>query len=92
MELIREIPDTALAGAFDGEPMVQSFRVGGRGPRLDHDRRGADSVPGFGRPWVAGAARRACVSAMGARAFNRALRAGLAAARRRAGEALPLAA
>jgi hypothetical protein len=51
-ELVREAPDTLLAGRFAGEPMVQSFRVAGRGrawiPTAD-----ALAVPGFGRAWVA---------------------------------------
>ena len=55
-ELIREIPDTALAARFDGEPMVQSFRAS-REPRgrVWITTAEALTVPGFGRPWVAGA-------------------------------------
>ena len=51
-ELTREISDTALAHRFDGEPMVQSFRVGKSG-RVWITTAEALTVPGFGRPWVA---------------------------------------
>jgi hypothetical protein len=74
MELTREVPDTALAPLFDGEPMVQSFVVAGG--RVWITTAEALTVPGFGRPWVAAqlSAKRA---SMGARAFDRALAAGL---------------
>ncbi len=90
MELIREIPDTSQAAAFDGEPMVQSFRVRGRKGRVWITTAEALSVPAFGRPWVQAqlAAQR---EALGTRAFNRALAAGIRL-RAGAGEALPLAA
>jgi hypothetical protein len=87
-ELTREVPDTALAWRFDGEPMVQSFVVEGLG-RVWITTAEALAVPGFGRPWVA-ARLTALRAEMGARAFNRALAAGL---RLRAAElAVPLAA
>jgi hypothetical protein len=91
MELIREIPDTSLAGRFDGEPMVQSFVVAGRRGRVWITTAEALTVPGFGRPWVAGRleAQRA---AMGPRAFNRALAAGLRLHADDVSSALPLAA
>jgi hypothetical protein len=76
MELLREIPDTALAPLFDGEPMVQSFVVVGRRGRVWITTAEALRVPGFGRPWVA-AQLEALRASMGARAFNRALAAGL---------------
>ena len=34
MELLREVPDTARAALFEGEPLVQSFVVAGRGGRV----------------------------------------------------------
>jgi hypothetical protein len=49
--LAREVPDTSLAGEFDGEPLVQSFRVGSG--RVWITTAEALEVPGFGRPWVA---------------------------------------
>ena len=52
LTLVRELPDTASAPEFDGEPMVQSFRVGASG-RVWITTAEALSVPGFGRPWVA---------------------------------------
>jgi hypothetical protein len=90
MELIREIPDVDLASQFDGEPMVQSFVVAGRRGRVWITTAEALCVPGFGRPWVAEQLNSLRAS-MGARAFNRALAAGI---RLRAGEpaSLPLAA
>ena len=88
-ELTREISDTALAHRFDGEPMVQSFRVGKSG-RVWITTAEALTVPGFGRPWVA-AQLTSLRAELGARAFSRALREGAAAARRRSA-ALPLAA
>ena len=57
MALTREIPDTALADRFDGEPMVQSFLVSlprGRGGRVWITTAEAMTVPGFGLPWVLG--------------------------------------
>jgi hypothetical protein len=89
LEITREISDTALAHRFDGEPMVQSFRVG-RSGRVWITTAEALTVPGFGRPWVA-ARLTELREQMGARAFDRALRSGL---RLHAGEpaALPLAA
>jgi hypothetical protein len=74
-ELTREISDTALAHRFDGEPMVQSFRVGKSG-RVWITTAEALTVPGFGRPWVA-AQLTSLRAELGARAFNRALREGL---------------
>ncbi len=79
MALIREIPDTDLASAFGGEPMVQSFLVPlprGRTGRAWITTAEALAVPGFGRTWVA-----ACLTALraelGPREFNRALSAGV---------------
>ena len=93
VELIREIPDVSLAASFDGEPLVQSFRVEfprGRAGRVWITTREAFLVPGFGRPWVAGQLE-AMRASMGTRAFNRALVDGV---RLRVAEpaALPLAA
>ena len=48
MQLIREIPDVGLAARFDGEPMVQSFRVQGRDGRVWITTREALTIPGFG--------------------------------------------
>ncbi len=76
MELIREVPDTALASQFDGEPMVQSFTVAGRPGRVWITTAEALRVPGFGRGWVAGQLE-ALRATLGARAFNRALAAGI---------------
>jgi hypothetical protein len=76
MELIREVPDTALAPLFDGEPMVQSFVVAGRPGRVWITTAEALAVPRFGRVWVAGQLE-ALRAALGARAFNRALAAGI---------------
>jgi hypothetical protein len=79
VELIREIPDVALAARFDGEPLVQSFRVElarGRTGRVWITTREAFLVPGFGRPWVAGQLE-ALRASMGTRAFNRALADGI---------------
>lgn len=75
MELIREIPNSSLAGAFDGEPMVQSFRVETSG-RAWITTADALQVPGFGRPWVEGQLL-ALRAALGPRAFERALAAGV---------------
>src|SRR4051812_8982814 len=79
VQLIREIPDVGLAARFDGEPLVQSFRVElsrGRSGRVWITTREAFTIPGFGAPWVAGQLT-ALRAAMGARAFERALRDGL---------------
>jgi hypothetical protein len=73
--LIREIPDVGLAAQFDGEPLVQSFRVQDRG-RVWITTREAFAIPGFGAPWVAGQLV-ALQAQMGTRAFNRALREGI---------------
>jgi hypothetical protein len=78
-ELTREVPDVALAPEFDGEPLVQSFRVSlgrGREGRVWITTAEAFTVPGFGRPWVA-AQLDALRESTGARAFNRAVVAGL---------------
>src|SRR3954467_11937872 len=93
VELIREIPDVGLAARFDGEPLVQSFRVElarGRAGRVWITTREAFLVPGFGQPWVAGQLE-ALRASRGPRAFNRAVADGI---RLRAAEpaALPLAA
>ena len=90
MELIREVPDTALAPLFDGEPMVQSFVVVGRRGRVWITTAEALTVPGFGRVWVA-AQLEALREELGPRAFNRALAGGLRL-RADARRALPLAA
>lgn len=77
--LTREIPDSSLAGAFAGEALVQSFAVtlpGGRTGRVWITTAEALTVPGFGRAWVAGQLV-ALRSALGTRAFDRALIAGL---------------
>lgn len=52
-EVTREVPDTDLAGQFDGEPMVQSFLVGNLG-RVWITTAEAMTVPGFGRTWILG--------------------------------------
>jgi hypothetical protein len=75
VELIREVPDVGLAAQFDGEPLVQSFRVQGGG-RVWITTREAFAVPGFGAPWVAGQLA-ALQAQMGTRAFKRALREGI---------------
>jgi hypothetical protein len=87
--LIREIPDTASAAGFDGEPMVQSFRVGPRG-RVWITTAEALQVPGFGRGWVA-ARLSELQDEMGVRRLQRALNAGLRLHAAQA-PALPLAA
>ena len=87
LTLVREIPDTALAAAFDGEPMVQSFRAGAAG-RVWITTADALSVPGFGRPWVA-ARLTELAAELGPRALQRELAHGL---RLRAGAELALAA
>jgi hypothetical protein len=85
--LVREVPDTSLAPLFDGEPLVQSFAVGGLG-RAWITTAEALAVPGFGRPWVA-ARLSELAEQMGTRALHRALASGL---RLHAEVALPLAA
>jgi hypothetical protein len=78
-DLVREIPDVALAGQFDGEPLVQSFAVSlsrGRTGRVWLTTAEAFTVPGFGRQWVS-AQLEALQASLGTRAFNRALAAGL---------------
>jgi len=75
MALTREIPDTALADRFDGEPMVQSFLVTlprGRSGRVWITTAEAFTVPAFGRAWVS-AQLEELQAALGTRAFNRAL-------------------
>jgi len=52
-ELTREVPDTDRAAHFDGEPLVQSFRVGDLG-RVWITTAEAMTVLGFGVPWVLG--------------------------------------
>jgi hypothetical protein len=76
VQLIREIPDVGLAAQFDGEPLVQSFRVQGRKGRVWITTREALAIPGFGAPWVAGQLT-ALQAELGTRAFNRALLAGV---------------
>ena len=53
MDVIRELPNTDHFDRFDGEPMVQSFRVGDRG-YVWITTAEALTVPGFGLPWVQG--------------------------------------
>ncbi len=56
LQLTREPPDTRRAAEFEGEPMVQSFRVplpGGGAGRAWITTAEALTVPGFGRAWVA---------------------------------------
>jgi hypothetical protein len=74
-ELTREVPDTALAARFDGEPMVQSFAVAGLGWAWITTAE-ALRVPGFGRPWVQAQLELARAE-LGPRAFKRALASGL---------------
>ena len=52
LTIFREPPDTRRFADFDGEPMVQSFRIGDLG-RAWITTAEALSVPGFGRQWVA---------------------------------------
>jgi hypothetical protein len=57
MRLEREHPDTTLASCFEGEPMVQSFRVllpDGVAGRCWIPTAVAMTIPGFSQPWVAG--------------------------------------
>jgi hypothetical protein len=74
-ELVREAPDTLLAGRFAGEPMVQSFRIAGRG-RAWIATADALTVPRFGRDWVAERLTE-LESEMGAAAFAALLRRGV---------------
>jgi hypothetical protein len=53
VDLIRELPNVDHAHRFDGEPLVQSFRVGELG-YVWITTAEAMTVPGFGVPWVAG--------------------------------------
>ena len=53
MDLIRELPNVDHAHRFDGEPLVQSFRVGEVG-YVWITTAEAMTVPGFGVQWVAG--------------------------------------
>jgi hypothetical protein len=53
VDLIRELPNVDHAHRFDGEPLVQSFRVGDLG-YVWITTAEAMTVPGFGVPWVAG--------------------------------------
>ncbi len=53
MDLIRELPNVDHAHRFDGEPLVQSFRVGELG-YVWITTAEAMTVPGFGVSWVAG--------------------------------------
>ena len=75
-ELIREVPDVALAAEFDGEPLVQSFRVVKPRGRAWITTAEALTVPAFGRPWV-DAQLVELRASMGARAFSRAVGRGL---------------
>jgi hypothetical protein len=53
VDLIREQPNVDDAHRFDGEPLVQSFRVGDQG-YVWITTAEALTVPGFGAAWVAG--------------------------------------
>jgi len=53
VDLIRELPNVDHAHRFDGEPLVQSFRVGELG-YVWITTAEAMTVPGFGVHWVAG--------------------------------------
>ena len=53
MDVTRELPNTDHAARFDGEPMVQCFRVGDLG-HVWITTAEAMTVPGFGIPWVMG--------------------------------------
>ena len=78
-DLIREIPDVGLAAHFNGEPLVQSFRVPlsrGRSGRVWITTAEAFTVPAFGRPWVSDQLVE-LQAAIGTRAFNRAVLAGV---------------
>jgi hypothetical protein len=52
-DLRREIPDSALADEFEGEPMVQSFAVAEPPGRVWITTAEALAIEGFGREWVA---------------------------------------
>ena len=52
-DVTREVPDTDLAGQFDGEPMGQSFLVGDLG-RVWITTAEAMTIPGVGRAWILG--------------------------------------
>ncbi len=51
MDVIRELPNTDHAARYDGEPMVQCFRVGDLG-HVWITTAEALTVPGFGVPWI----------------------------------------
>jgi hypothetical protein len=53
VDLIRELPNVDHAHRFDGEPLVQSFRVGELG-YVWITTAEAMTVPGFGAQWVLG--------------------------------------
>jgi hypothetical protein len=53
VDLIRELPNVDHAHRFDGEPLVQSFRVGELG-YVWITTAEAMTVPRFGAAWVAG--------------------------------------
>ena len=53
MDVIRELPNTDRFDRFDGEPMVQCFRVGDLG-HVWITTAEAMRVPGFGVPWIQG--------------------------------------
>jgi len=53
VDLIRELPNVDHAHRVDGEPLVQSFRVGELG-YVWITTAEAMTVPGFGVQWVAG--------------------------------------
>jgi hypothetical protein len=53
VDVIRELPNTDHAARFDGEPMVQSFRVADLG-YVWITTAEAMTVPGFGVQWILG--------------------------------------
>jgi hypothetical protein len=53
VDVIRELPNTDHAARFDGEPMVQCFRVGDLG-HVWITTAEAMTVPGFGVQWILG--------------------------------------
>ena len=53
MDVIRELPNTDHFDRFDGEPMVQCFRVDDLG-HVWITTAEAMRVPGFGVPWILG--------------------------------------
>ncbi|HET6548721.1 MAG TPA: hypothetical protein VFG79_09710 [Solirubrobacter sp.] len=71
MELVREIADTGRFERFDGEPLVQSFRVPGGYVWITTAE--ALTVPGFGRPWVEARVRE-LQAELGPRGFARGVR------------------